>query len=108
MNGYITLDYELGMGKNTGTPKKCLVEPMNHLNAMTEKHGIKMNVFMDAAYLLQMRKLKDLYPKLQNDYVTVTNHIKKLDAGGHAFHLHLHPQWCYSTYDGEKMDAYSH
>jgi hypothetical protein len=102
MNGYITLDYELGMGEITGTPDKCLVEPMNHLTAMTDKYGIKMNVFVDAAYLLQMRKLKDVYPKLQNDYKTVINHIKKLDTEGHAIQLHLHPQWYYSTFDGEK------
>lgn len=110
MNGYITLDYELAMGRKTGTPEKCLIEPMNYLTAMVDKYGIKMNVFVDAAYLLQLRKLKSHHPQLQKDWDTVTNHIRLLDAKGHSIQLHLHPQWCYSTYDGEKwqldMDHY--
>lgn len=110
MNGYITLDYELGMGSYTGTPEKCLIEPMTHLIEMADKYGVKMNVFVDAAYLLQLKKLKDQYPQLQKDYDTVTNHIKLLDKQGHAIQLHLHPQWCYSEYNGTQwnldMDHY--
>lgn len=102
MNGYITLDYELSLGNYTGTPENCLIKPMSHLTAMTGKYGIKMNVFVDAAYLLQLRKMKDQYPVLQKDWETVAFNIKQLDAEGHAIHLHLHPQWCYSEYDGEK------
>lgn len=102
MNGYITLDYELGMGNATGTPERCLLEPMEHLTAMTDKYGIKMNVFVDAAYILQMRNLKDQYLQLQKDYNTVTNHIRKLDSEGHSIQLHLHPQWCYSSFNGDK------
>lgn len=102
MKAYITLDYELAMGNVTGTPEKCLIEPMNHLTAMLDKYGIKVNVFVDAAYLLQMRFLKNEYPRLQDDYEIVTNHIKQLDREGHAIQLHLHPQWCYSLFDGEK------
>lgn len=110
MNGYITLDYELGMGRYTGTPEKCLIEPMKHLEEMVDKYGVKMNVFVDAAYLIQLRKLKENYPQLQVDYETISNHIKQLDAAGHAIQLHLHPQWIYSDYDGGRwrldMDHY--
>ena len=102
MNGYITLDYELGMGDYSGTADNCLIEPMMHLTAMTDKYGVKMNVFVDAAYLLKLRYYKEHYPLLQKDWELVTNNIKHLDAGGHAIQLHLHPQWCYSKYDGEK------
>lgn len=104
MNIYITLDYELGMGRITGTPEKCLVEPMSHLTEMTDKYDIKMNVFVDAAYLLKMRKLKDQYPQLQKDYNTVTNHIRKLDVEGHSIQLHLHPQWLYSAFNGKEWE----
>lgn len=102
MNGYITLDYELSMGRSTGTPEKCLIEPMNHLTAMVDDYGVKMNVFVDAAYLLRMRELKEQFPQLKNDYETVINHIAKLDAEGHAIQLHLHPQWVYSIFDGSR------
>lgn len=104
MRGFITLDYELSMGRITGTPEMCLVEPMEHLTAMTDKYGIKMNVFVDAAYLLQMHKLKDQYPQLQKDFNTVSSHIRKLDAEGHAIQLHLHPQWLYSAFNGKEWN----
>lgn len=110
MNGYITLDYELFMGKTTGTPEKCLVEPMEHLMSMVDKYNVKMNVFVDTAYLLQLRKLKEKHPQLQKDYDLVVQQIKEMDQRGHAIQLHLHPQWCYSQYNGEKwaldMDHY--
>lgn len=110
MNGYITLDYELFMGKTTGTPEKCLVEPMEQLMNMVDKYKVKMNVFVDTAYLLQLRKLKESHPQLQKDYDLVVRQIKEMDQRGHAIQLHLHPQWCYSKYDGEKwvldMDHY--
>lgn len=100
IDGYITLDYELGMGNYPGTPEKCLITPMNHLTAMLEKYSAKMNIFVDAAYLLKLKELKDLYPQLQNDFDIITKHITKLDAEGHAIQLHLHPQWCYYSFDG--------
>lgn len=102
MNGYITLDYELFMGKSTGTPKQCLITPMTHLMDMVDKYNVKMNVFVDAAYLLQLRKLKNMFPKLKQDYELVTNNIRQIDQRGHAIQLHLHPQWCYSSFDGAK------
>lgn len=58
--------------------------------------------FVDATYLLKMRELKDRFPQLQKDYESVTNHVKRLDAEGHAIQLHLHPQWCYSSFNGSK------
>lgn len=102
MYGCITLDYELGMGSHTGTPEKCLIEPVTRLVEMVDKFGVKINVFVDAAYLLQLRKLKEEYPQLAKDYESVTNHLKQLDKEGHAIQLHLHPQWLYSSYDGGK------
>lgn len=104
MKGYITLDYELGMGKITGTPEKCLIEPMYHLTELTDKFGIKLNVFVDAAYLLRLRALKDEFSQLQKDYEIVISNVTKLDSEGHSIQLHLHPQWLYSNFDGEKWN----
>lgn len=102
MNGYITLDYELGLGSFTGTPEKCLIEPMCYLSKIVDKYNIKMNIFVDAAYLLQLNLLKDMHPQLEKDYNVIINHIKKLDSEGHAIQLHLHPQWLYSVYNDDK------
>lgn len=101
MKAFITLDYELFMGKKSGTPEKCLIEPMDNLTTMLDKYGVKLNVFVDAAYLLRVQELKDSFPALQRDFELVTEHIKKLDREGHAIQLHLHPQWSNAIFDGK-------
>ena len=102
MDGYLTLDYELGLGNYTGTPKNCLIEPMRHLTMMTDRYEVKLNIFVDATYLLKLRKEKERYTQLQKDWKLLSSHITQLDKEGHAIQLHLHPQWIYSEYDGEK------
>lgn len=101
MKAYITLDYELFMG-TSGTPEKCLVEPMDYLLRIIGKYGVKLNIFVDAAYLLRLRELSPKFLQLQKDYDLVTSHIKQLDKLGHAIQLHLHPQWLFSEFDGVK------
>lgn len=99
MKTYITLDYELFMGVS-GTPEKCLVAPMNFLTEMLDRYGVKLNIFVDAAYLLRLHELKCEYSQLQRDYDLVISHIQRLDKEGHAIQLHLHPQWLYSEFNG--------
>lgn len=105
MKAYITLDYELFMGRNVGTIKNCLINPMNALTKMLDIYGIKCNIFVDAAYLLKLHQLKDEFIQIEEQYKLLTKHIQDLSKQGHAIQLHFHPQWLYSTYDGGwKMD----
>lgn len=98
MNCYITYDYELCLGSKTGSPKGCLIEPMNALCSMFEKYGVKTNVFVDAAYLLRLKELKDENSTLGKDYNMVINHIVELSRKGHSIQLHYHPQWINAQY----------
>lgn len=93
MDCYITYDYELCLGAKTGTPDGCLIRPMDALCEMFEKYGVKVNVFVDAAYLLRLQELKDQYIQLQEDYINVSEHIRYLSKNGHSIQLHFHPQW---------------
>lgn len=90
MNIYITLDYELFMGKKTGTPMNCLFKPMNMLCSVAEKHGARFIVFVDAAYLLRLKELEC------DDFKSVCENIKELEFRGHDIEMHFHPQWLYS------------
>lgn len=54
MNLFFTLDYELHMGEETGTPMECLIQPMNALCDTVEKYGVRFVIFVDAAYLLRL------------------------------------------------------
>lgn len=99
MNIFLTLDYELFMGDQTGSPMNCLIEPMNALCAMAKQHDVRFVIFADAAYLLRLWELSDVYPSLKTDFVAVRNHLTELCKDGHDVEFHFHPQWLYSEYD---------
>ena len=99
MDIFITLDYELFLGKKTGTPENCLIRPMEALCSVADQIGFKYIIFVDAAYLLRLSQLKDKCPQLLADYDLVTNNIELLAEKGHDIQLHFHPQWLYSSYN---------
>lgn len=105
-NCYITLDYELCLGRRTGTAEGCLVKPMEALTKMLAKYGIKVNVMVDAAYLYRMNQLKETDSRISEEYKLVTDNVHSLAEQGHAIQFHFHPQWIYTEYvDGHwKMD----
>lgn len=108
MNIYLTLDYELFLGENTGTPENCLIRPMDELCRVADKHNFKFIIFVDATYLLRMHQLKADYSTVNHQYELVSNHVRNLANMGHDVQFHFHPQWLYSTWDDEsgrwKMD----
>lgn len=97
---YITLDYELFLGSNTGTVQNCLLTPGHYLLEVLDKHNIKATFFVDAAYLFKLRELSKSWPSLNEDYHAIINHVSLLSQQGHSIQLHFHPQWLYSKYDG--------
>ena len=102
MNIVLTLDYELFLGSRTGDVQHCLVEPLDALLAQTDPYGVKYTIFVDATFLYKLNSLRNRFPKLDKEYATVVAHIKQLASQGHDIQLHVHPNWFYSTYDGEQ------
>ena len=102
MDIFITLDYELYMGKRTGSVENCLLKPVEELLALGLKHKIKFTFFVDAAYLYRLSLLRKDYPTLDCDYRKVCNNIKSIEQQGHDIQLHFHPQWLFSEYDGRE------
>lgn len=105
-NIFITLDYELFMSNITGSVMNCMIKPLDRLIEMLDKYNIKTTIFVDAAYLLRLSELKDKYPDLQQDYVLITNQLKKISKLGHDIQLHIHPQWLNAKYENNnwKLD----
>lgn len=101
MKIFITLDYELVLGRRTGTVNSCLVQSTKAFCQMLSVYNVPATFFVDCAYLLRMRELKDKYPALQKDYEDVVSNLKYLQKQGHSLQYHFHPQWLYSTYDDE-------
>lgn len=106
MNIFITLDYELFMGDPVGSPMKCMVEPMSALLDLAQANGIRLVIFVDAAYLYRLSQLAVYNRNLQVDLDLIRGNLFELVNAGHDVELHFHPQWLYSNYiDGEwKLD----
>jgi len=102
MNIYITLDYELFFGTNSGSVKHCIIKPTEALLKIVDPHNIKLVFFVDVGYLAQLEKQKEDYPELEEDYKTITKQIRHLANHGHGIDLHIHPHWEDSYYDGSK------
>jgi hypothetical protein len=101
MNIYITLDYELFLGTNSGTIDNCLIRPMDAFLSILDKYQIKCTIFVDAAFLLRLKELSDS-DILKEEYDKIVNHILLLHTEGHDIQLHFHPQWLYSSWkDGQ-------
>lgn len=99
----LTLDYELFLGKQSGSVEKCLIEPMASIIHILDKYSIKAVLFVDAAYLLRLKELKATYKSLQADFEQVATHLKALASLGHEIQFHFHPQWIYSRYDEQQQ-----
>ena len=102
MKIYITLDYELFFGKESGSAEHCIIQPTEDLLKILDPLGVKMTCFVDVGYLMRMEAQKHEHPSLQADYEKVTAQIKRLADEGHGMELHIHPHWEDSHFDGEK------
>lgn len=100
----ITLDYELCLGKNTGTVLNTIIKPMNELSSIFDRYNVKVTLFVDSSYLLALKKQKSNFPVLEEDYRMIVNQLQELNSKGHSIQLHIHPQWIYSYFDGSKWN----
>ena len=99
---FITLDYELFFGSQSGTQYKSIIDPTNRLLTLLDKYDIKASFFIDSGYLIKLDEYRKKYDVLEKDYQEIVQHIKKLDKNGHDIQLHIHPHWKDSLYDGTK------
>lgn len=102
LNVYFTFDYELFVNDNTGDIDHCLIIPTNELLNMLERYSVHVTFFIDMAYAYRLNELIKDYPVLESDFIKFCNQVKNIKERGHEIALHLHPQWFYAKYDGNK------
>lgn len=102
MNIYITLDYEIYFGENTGTVDKCIIQPTVELIRIAEKYNVRFSFFVDSGFLLKLKEYKEKFPVLEQDYRNVIEQVRYLSETGHDVQLHIHPHWEDSYYNGER------
>jgi hypothetical protein len=102
MNVFITLDYELFFGRNSGTQEKSIIQPTNRLLDVLDKYGVKASFFVDSGYLLKLDEYRKGHPLLEADYHAIVEQLSRLTSDGHDIQLHIHPHWEDSYYDGDR------
>jgi len=101
MQIHISFDYELFFGKASGTAEKCILEPTAQLIHITSTHRVPFIFFVDAGYLLQLRKNLHI-PSCKKDYDDIAAQLKQLTGLGHEIALHIHPHWEDALYQNEQ------
>ena len=91
MNVFLTFDYEIFFGQNTGSITKCMLEPTNSLIEISKKHGVNFTYFVDAGFLCQLKKNIEKYPNLKKDYSSISKQLKELIINGEDIQLHVQP-----------------
>ncbi|GAB5417956.1 MAG: hypothetical protein Crog4KO_14090 [Crocinitomicaceae bacterium] len=89
MNIYLTYDYELFFGNDSGTVEKCMLLPTKKLMKLCEGRKVRMTFFVDVGYLLTAEK----YPELTEEVSKVKAQIHEMIEQQHDVQLHIHPHW---------------
>jgi hypothetical protein len=82
----LSLDYEV-FGNGSGEVECCVLRPAENIAAITERHGARLSVFVDALEFEAMQRLG------QVGAAAVRRQLQDLMLRGHRLELHLHPQW---------------
>lgn len=102
MNIFLTLDYELFFGSNSGTQERSITYPTNRLLEVLDKYQIKASFFIDSGYIIKLEECRKKHKLLEDNYQKIISQIKSLSKSGHDIQLHIHPHWEDSYYDGNK------
>jgi hypothetical protein len=104
VNIFLTYDYELFFGTDTGSAEKCLIEPTDRLLGLSEKFKIGMTFFVDVGYLIKLEEYASAYPHLKEDLEKVKQQVIRMSRNGNDVQLHIHPHWERSSYEGGKWN----
>ena len=93
MKTLLTFDYEVYFGARTGSVERCLLDPTDALARVAAKHGAPLVFFVDAGYLLALRREMRRDPALRPAHDAVCRQLTDLSRRGHELQLHVHPHW---------------
>jgi peptidoglycan/xylan/chitin deacetylase (PgdA/CDA1 family) len=102
VNIFLTYDYELFFGEDTGSVEKCLIEPTDRLLELSKRYSCKMTFFVDVGYLIKLEEFAKQFPELNKDSQVVKDQILRMISAGNDVQLHIHPHWERSFYQEGK------
>jgi hypothetical protein len=92
----LTFDYELFLGKHSGSVEHCLIRPTNALVDVLNQHKAKGVFFIDTTYLYRLIERKNNL--CASDLEKIETQLIALASNGHYLFHHLHPHWLDAQY----------
>lgn len=100
----ITFDYEVFLGRETGTLENCVIKPTRLVLQTLKENYAKAIFFVDATWLLFLKE------NFHDDFQLIVGQLKEIIESGSSIELHLHPQWIDAYKNGNKIgfNSYRH
>ena len=93
MQVYLSLDVELFFGARSGTPERCIIEPLSAIEQLSVKRGAFLTLFIDAGYLCALKRASATNVVARQDLQKLSVFLGGLSRRGHDLQLHIHPHW---------------
>jgi len=90
-NAIITFDYEVFLGRKTGSVEKSVLQPTEAALKILKANNAKAIFFVDATWLTFIQK------NFPDDFYKVVAQLKDIVDSGSSVELHIHPQWLNAT-----------
>lgn len=94
----ITFDYELFLGKRSGSVSKCLLSPTDEIRLLLNKYYIKAIFFVDTTYLFRLKNEAIKNQNCKRNLELIFEQLNQLKQEGHNIYHHIHPHWLDAKY----------
>lgn len=94
----LTFDYELFLGRRSGSAERCLLTPTAEILGLLVKHRCKAIFFVDCTYLLRLIDVAAEHPRAAADLERIQQQLRQAGAAGHELFYHMHPHWLDARY----------
>lgn len=96
-NILITFDYELFLGKRSGTVENCLIKPTKIILDTLRAYDIKKTLFfVDTSYIKKLLEQDNNFTR--RDYEKIETQLCDILKEGHLIFPHIHPHWIDAHY----------
>lgn len=94
----ITFDYELFLGKRSGSIANNMINPTAKLLVAMQPYNIKAIFFVDTTYLIRLKEQAQNTAACKTDLATISTQIQLLIKEGHYVFPHIHTHWIDAKY----------
>ncbi len=97
-NVLLTFDYELFLGKDSGSVYNSILKPTEIILESFKKLEVKNALFfIDTMYIMRLSSLNNESAK--NDYKQICDQLERILKDGHFIFPHIHTHWYNATYN---------